>query len=193
MSAVVSTLMRHRDPSSVSGTGPVATVCEFGSGLTAVHWDTDTPSVTVYTDVRHVLQLHGHGGASTLIAAETRLEKAYRLVVPYLLNSKQDSLPLQVAPHPDHPDRLRLILVNYPTWRWWAALLDLSTDTASHEEVDGEARHTVITPDGNVWLIWHSPLADDEYERTDSGDLIVDYEPQADEDPLTTYDREDRG
>lgn len=186
MTATVSTLMRHHDVSGVSGEGPIGTVVEFESGLTAFHWDTDTPSVTVYTDVRHVLQLHGHGGASTLIAAETRLEQAYRTVMPFLLAGGWS--PLTCAPHPDHPDRLRTTFEDESTWRYWVALLDGSTHAASHEEVDGEMRHTWVHPDGNVWLVYHTPIPG---RLVASERFVVPMDD--DEDPLDNFHKEDRG
>ncbi len=156
MTAIVSTLQRHRDPSDVSGTGPVATVCEFDSGLTVLHWDTATPSVTVYTDVRHVLNLHGHQGASELVTSETKLEQAYRIVMPYLLAGGNN--PFQCGPHPDHPDRLRLVFHNETDWRRWIALFDGSTFAASHVHTGSEVQHSWIATDGLVWLVYHSPL-----------------------------------
>lgn len=186
MSATLYHLNRHRDPSGVSGEGDdIATICEFPSGLTVMHWDTETPSVTVYIDSRHVLQLHGHEGASELVPHETRLEQAYKRVVPWMLSARYHDRPTVCAPHPDHPDRLRLVFQDERVWRFWTALLDLSTDTASHEEVDGEIRHTVITPDGNVWLIYHTPIPG----RLIASERFV----VPDEDPLETFDREDRG
>ena len=180
MTATVSTLMRHRDPSTVSGTGPVATVCEFGSGLTAVHWDTDTPSVTVYTDVRHVLQLHGHQGASTLELNDTEALLAwYERLCRYLCSHRRQ--PVTCGPHPDYPSRIRLTFNSYATFAFWVALLDGSTDAAIQEEVDGELQQRWATPDGLVWLTCYSeaesPMAPDSWIN---------------EGPLETYDREDR-
>ena len=172
MTANVQTLMRHRDPSGVSGTGPIGTVVEFDSGLVAFHWDTDTPSVTIYTDIRHVLKLHGHEGASILVPIEaSRLERAYQLVMRFLLN--EYTRPITVGPHPDHADRLRLTFLDEPDWRYYVALLDGSTYAATHEEVNGETRHRWVDPTGSLWLEYSTPLAA--------------------EDPLTTFDREDRG
>lgn len=160
MTATMYHLNRHRDISGVSGEGEgIATICEFESGLTAMHWNSETPSVAVYTDIRHIEALHGHEGASTLeIYDSARLVAAYGLVVPWMLSARYHDRPTVCAPHPDHPDRLRCVFQDERVWRFWAALLDLSTDAASHEEVAGEVRHTVITPDGNVWLIYHTPI-----------------------------------
>lgn len=172
MSANIQTLMRYEDPSGISGVGPIGTVVEFESGLVAFHWDTDTPSVTVYTDIRHVLKLHGHAGASRLVPAEaSRLEQAYQMVMRFLLN--EYTRPITVGPHPDHFDRLRLCFMDEPDWRYWVALLDGSTYAATHHEVAGEMLHRWVDPTGSLWLEYSTPLADDN-------------------DPLAIFDREDR-
>lgn len=175
MSVVTYNLRRDRDPSGVSGTGPsVATVVEFESGLTAMHWNSPTPSVTIHTDVRHIEQINGHGGASTLVIAETRLESAYRVVMPYLLAGGHN--PVVCGAHPDHPDRLRLVFAtgDEAGWRRWIALLDGSTDVAVHEEIGGEVEHRWTSPFGDFWLMYHTRPT----TPTDN--------------PLDTYDREDR-
>lgn len=156
MTATVSILQRHHDVTGVSGEGLIGTVVEFGSGLTAFHWDTSTPSVTVYTDVRHVLQLHGHKGASTLIPAETRLEAAYRRIMPYLLAGGHN--PVVCGPHPEHPDRLRLVFApgDEAGWRRWIALLDGSSDAAVQEDIGGETEHRWTSSDGDIWLVFHT-------------------------------------
>ena len=157
MSALNYTLHRHRDVSGVSGEGPVATVCEFGSGLVAMHWDSETPSVTVYTDIRHVLKLHGHQGASELEPVEPeRLLAAYSLVMPWMLSARYHDRPVTCAPHPDHPDRLRLTFKDERVWSFWIALLDGSTHAAVHEDIAGEAEHRWVSADGNLWLVYHT-------------------------------------
>lgn len=171
MSAAMFHLLRHEDRSGVSGTGVVGTVVEFDSGLTVLHWDSETPSVAVYTDERHIEQLHGHGGASELVPYETRLERSYRRVMPYLLAGGWS--PVTCGPHPDHPDRLRVTFDGQSTWRYWVALLDGNTYAGTHVEVNGEMRHRWIDPSGDLWLEYFSPLADDN-------------------DPLETFHREDR-
>jgi hypothetical protein len=161
MTATLYRLNRSHDVSGVSGEGAeVATICEFSSGLIALHWNSETPSVTVYTDRRHIEHLHGHGGASKLDIGETRLEAAYRVVMPFLLTGGANA-PVMVGPHPDLPDRLRLVLANYPAWRYWVALLDGSTHAASHSDVNGEIRHRWIDPSGDIWIEYFSPLQED--------------------------------
>ena len=62
------TLHRHSDPSGVSGTGIVAEGWESTDGKTVViKWLSATPSVCIYSDVRHVRALHGHGGATEIV------------------------------------------------------------------------------------------------------------------------------
>lgn len=176
MTSTLYTLHRHRDISTVSGTGAVATICEFSSGLVAMHWDSPTPSVAVYTDIRHIEALHGHSGASVLEVQEpARLVKAYAQVVFYLTRQMTpERLPLSVGPHPDWPDRLLVRLGDERAWSFWTALLDGSTDAATHVAVGNETRHSWVHPEGNVWLEYTS-------------DATYDNE------PLATFEREDRG
>jgi hypothetical protein len=175
MTVTLYSLNRHRDLSGISGEGDdIATICEFPSGLVAMHWNSDTPTVTVLTDLRHVTQLHAHGGASTLEILEPRLVTAYKRVTPFLLEPATSWRVRTCAPHPDHPDRLRLTFPHERAWRFWIALLDGSTDAATHAEVNGEIEHRWISADGNLWLQWHSPLTNDKEDR------------------LTAFDREDR-
>lgn len=174
MTVTLYSLNRHHDVSGVSGEGDdIATICEFASGLTAMHWNSDTPTVEVLTDLRHVTKLHAHGGASTLVLLESRLLGAYELLTPFILTSQPHVMPLKVGPHPDHPDRLRVILLTEQAWKWWIALLDGSTDAATHEEVNGETEHRWIDPKGDLSCIYYTPKA----TATD---------------PLTTFDQEDR-
>lgn len=179
MTATVSTLKRHWDPSGVSGTGPVGTVVEFESGLTVFHWDTDTPSIAVYTDVRHVLQLHGHGGASTLELDDTEAQlKWYERICKFLVAEWRR--PITCGPHPDMPGRIRLTYDHYSDFTFWIALLDGSTDVVVHDEVDGMPQRRWTSPDGLVWLVYNG-----EPESTNSPAWY-------DVDPLQTFQEEDR-
>lgn len=169
MSATIYALNRLHDVSGVSGEGDdKATVCEFESGLVAMHWNSDTPTVEVLTDIRHVTKLHAHGGASVLSILENRLVRAYQRVVPHILY--EHYVPKAVTPHPDHPDRLRVVLNGERDWRFWVALFDGSTDAATHTEVAGEIQHQWIDPAGDLWLQFFSPLPDDEHPKEDSHD-----------------------
>jgi hypothetical protein len=156
VTALLYSLLRHRDPSNVSGTGTVATIVEFDDGQAVLHWDSEKPSTTVYTDFRHIEELHGHEGASELVLHDSsradRLLTAYQRVVPWVLSAHYHDRPVSCAPHPDHPDRLLLTFRDERVWAFWVALLDGSTYAASHVEVKGQIVTTWVSPDGNVWL-----------------------------------------
>jgi hypothetical protein len=158
---IIYTLRRHRDVSNVSGTGDVATIVEFGSGLTVLHWDSDTPSVQVHTDFRHIEQLHGHKGASSIVELNDtgRLLDAYKLVAGLMTVVSPQWMPLTVRPHPDHADRLRITFAKKDAWDVWIRRLDGSTNAATHEELNGETEHRWVSPDGAIWLAYYTPLA----------------------------------
>jgi len=158
LTAALYTLQRHHDVTGVSGEGAVATVVEFDDGHVVLHWDTATPSTTVYTDIRHIEALHGHKGASTLELLEVdRLLAAYARVVPWMLSARYADRPVKCEPHPDHADRLLLTFKTEKAYRFWVALLDGSTHAATHQEVKGEIRATWVSPDGNLWLQYSTP------------------------------------
>ena len=162
-------LIRREDPSGVSGTGPVAEIFEADDGAVAIRWRGDRPSWGLWSDIRDLEAIHGHEGKSVVEYLEPhRLLAAYQLVVPYLRSDDW----VTCGPHPDHPDRLRVTFAEEPTWLFWIALFDGSSFAATHEEITGEMHHTWISPDGDLWLQYFTPLAG--------------------EGPLETYDREDR-
>jgi hypothetical protein len=173
MTIATAVVLRHHDISGVSGTGNVAELAEFSDGAVAVRWHGDHPSTACWNDIRDVEIIHGHQGATEIVFTDyTRLLAGYQAITPWLLQARDGDRPLTVGPHPDHPDRLRATFADKETWAFFTALLDGSTDAASHVEVNGEIEHTWISADGNVWLVWYS---------RPSGD-----------DPLTTFDQEDR-
>lgn len=183
MTAVLYTLQRHHDVTGISGAGAVGTVIEFDNGDTVLHWDTDTPSTVVYRDVRHIEALHGHSGATTLELLEPhRLVKAYQQLCFWLTREMTpERLPLSVGPHPVWPDRL-LVMLRPTSLSFWVALLDGSTAACTHEEVRGELVTTWVSPDGGLWL---QCAEDGTFEDLLAGERY-------DEDPLETFDREDR-
>lgn len=162
-------LNRHHDVSNVSGEGDEkATICEFSSGLTVMHWNTETPSIAIYTDFRHIEELHGHKGASELVLHDSsraeRLVTAYERAMRHVLSARYADRPVTCAEHPDHPGCLRLTFKTERVWRFWVALLDGSTYASTHEQVAGETEHRWVSPDGLLWLMYHSPLSS-KYER----------------------------
>lgn len=171
MSIMTGVLRRHRDPSNVSGTGDVAEFAEFSDGAVAVRWPGDHPSTAAWNDIRDVEFIHGHQGATEIVPLESdRLVRAYQAVTPWLLEAREGDRPKTCAPHPDHPDRLRLTFADSNVWRFWISLLDGSSLAAIHEEVDGEMQHRWVSPDGNLWLVYHSPVAATEQSSFDVHD-----------------------
>lgn len=60
-------LVRHDDPTGVSGTGRVAEIAEFEDGTTVLRWLSGTPSTVVYDSLDHVVRIHGHGGSTEVV------------------------------------------------------------------------------------------------------------------------------
>lgn len=174
MTAVTFVLYRYEDVSKVSGTGVVCEGVEFSDGAVAVRWLGDHPSTAAWNDIRDMEAVHGHSGKTVVqYCDDSRLLSAYKRVTPFLVSEGARVMPVVVGPHPDQPGRLRLVFHDERSWAFWTALLDGSTYAASHVEVNGEMQHTWVSPDGDLWLQYFSPLADDN-------------------DPLETFHREDR-
>jgi hypothetical protein len=57
---------RTEDVSGVSGTGYVAEGIEFGDGSVAIRWVGDHPSTAVWDSIEDAIQIHGHGGKTTV-------------------------------------------------------------------------------------------------------------------------------
>ena len=187
------TLHRYEDVSGVSGTGDVAWGVEWPDGAVAIRWPGEHPSTAVWNDIRDAEDTHGHGGKTVVkyVAVSDRLLDAYQLVMRFLLN--EYTRPITVGPHPDHADRLRLTFLDEPDWRYYVALLDGSTYAATHEEVNGGTRHRWIDPSGSLWLEYSTPLVGDSRHWSDGTPVDhAEMDAQADDNPLTTFDREDR-
>ncbi|MGH3360497.1 MAG: hypothetical protein ACRDO7_16970 [Nocardioidaceae bacterium] len=59
-------LVRHSDPSGVSGTGIVAQGVEFGDGAVALRWICAHPSTAAWGSVDDVRVIHGHSGRTVV-------------------------------------------------------------------------------------------------------------------------------
>lgn len=59
-------LIRHTDPSGVSGTGIVAHGVEFGDGAVALRWVSTKPSTSVWDSLDDMISVHGHGGSTVV-------------------------------------------------------------------------------------------------------------------------------
>ena len=59
-------LYREIDVSGVSGTGIVAEGIQFSSGLLALSFISDKPSVEIHTSIDNLEKIHGHKGKTSL-------------------------------------------------------------------------------------------------------------------------------
>lgn len=158
MSAAVFTLHRYEDKSGVSGVGQVAEGIEFSDGSVALRWPGEHPSTAVWSDIRDMEAIHGHGGLTVVEYVEpARLLSAYRQVMFWLgREMRPEVVPISVEPHPLWPDRLQARFADESSWRLWIALMDGSTDAASHDQAGDNWTHTWVSADGNVWLTYAS-------------------------------------
>jgi hypothetical protein len=107
-----------------------------------------------------------------------RLLRAYQRTVPFLLSRYRN--PKTVGPHPDHPDRLRVVLDDEADWLFWIQLFDGKADAATHEQVNGEIHTTWVSPDGDIWLQYFTP-----------GTFMDLLEGETYDDPGTAWDKHD--
>jgi len=59
-------MMRHSDPSGVSGVGLVAFGVQFDDGHVAVRWVSQAPSTSLWDGVDDLLAVHGHRGETVI-------------------------------------------------------------------------------------------------------------------------------
>jgi hypothetical protein len=59
-------LVRNNDVSGVSGTGVVAEGVQFANGVCALNWLTKFTSQGIYPNLKEVVGIHGHDGATTV-------------------------------------------------------------------------------------------------------------------------------
>ncbi len=69
----VFTLVRETDHTGVSGTGVIASGCEWPDGTVALRWNTETPSTTIFENIERMLAVHGHDGSTRIEWAEDQL------------------------------------------------------------------------------------------------------------------------
>jgi len=58
---------RVEDESGVSGVGLVAEGVEFDDGCVAMRWLSNKASITFFTNIKHLKDLHGHGGKTKVV------------------------------------------------------------------------------------------------------------------------------
>jgi len=59
-------LVRHKDPTGVSGTGVVAHGVQFPSGRVVLEWRPPVDSITLHRNMEDVHKIHCHGGDTTV-------------------------------------------------------------------------------------------------------------------------------
>lgn len=57
-------LVRDVDDTGISGTGIVAEGIEFSDKSVAMRWKGESPSTSIWANIRHMLLIHGHGTKS---------------------------------------------------------------------------------------------------------------------------------
>lgn len=62
-------LKRNEDISGISGTGIVAEGTIFYNGKVALIWKSDTPCISIWDGIDHVMKVHGHNGKTEIIPA----------------------------------------------------------------------------------------------------------------------------
>ena len=70
---------REEDESGVSGTGKVAEGVEFDNGKIAMQWLSHKPSVTIFDNIKHLKDLHGHKGKTIVVWVDPSLQDDERL------------------------------------------------------------------------------------------------------------------
>lgn len=70
-------MIRHADPSGVSGTGLVALIEEVPNGPCFMQWLSITPSINTYRSLADVADIHGHDGATELREAESPVQDTF--------------------------------------------------------------------------------------------------------------------
>jgi hypothetical protein len=59
-------LVRHADPSGVSGPGIVADGVEFADGTVVMRWTCSRPATSVWASLDDLITIHGHNGRTVV-------------------------------------------------------------------------------------------------------------------------------
>ncbi len=59
-------LLRHNDPTGVSGTGIVAEGVRYSNGTVSLQWLREPGALSVFASVGDMLSVHGHGGSTEI-------------------------------------------------------------------------------------------------------------------------------
>lgn len=60
-------LLRHTDPSGISGTGIVALGVVFPNGQVVFQWVTYRNSIEIYSSMENLIEIHGHSGNTEVV------------------------------------------------------------------------------------------------------------------------------
>lgn len=72
-------LLRHRDPTGVSGTGVVAEGAQFSDGSAALRWHGQYPATSVFeAGAEAIGAIHGHDGATEIVYGDPANEYTRR-------------------------------------------------------------------------------------------------------------------
>lgn len=71
-------MVRHSDPSGISGVGLVAYGVQFDDGHVAVRWVSESPSTSLWDDVDDLMAVHGHRGATVLHWMDTEPDPVHQ-------------------------------------------------------------------------------------------------------------------
>jgi hypothetical protein len=65
-------LVRHADPSGVSGTGVVANGIQFTDGVVVLRWTCSRPATSVWDNLDDLITVHGHNGRTVVRWLDSR-------------------------------------------------------------------------------------------------------------------------
>lgn len=60
-------LQRDEDVSGYSGTGRVADGVQYNDGVIALRWNGNTPTTTIYNNIKEMDYLHSHDGRTKIV------------------------------------------------------------------------------------------------------------------------------
>lgn len=64
-------LLRHQDPSGISGTGIIAVGVIYPNGQAHMQWVTYRTSFEMHDSIENLMEIHGHSGLTELVYGET--------------------------------------------------------------------------------------------------------------------------
>ncbi len=73
-------LKRNKDTTGTSGTGIVATGAVLASGKVVVEWITFTSSISIFNNLEHLREVHGHDGNTEIIVGPIPIDTKYTQV-----------------------------------------------------------------------------------------------------------------